>query len=176
MIEYSQAKIWKMRKIKKLFRELCFKLLGRELPGYEHVSRAKFAKRYPNHSISEDTFGLPTILDWHQGTTLKIGSYCSITKNVEIFLGGTHRMDWVSTYPFPVFFTELKQMEPEFFLTNGNVIIRNDVWLGRNCKIMSGVTIGDSAVVATGALDKKKCSCRRNCYGHTSSSNPLSVC
>lgn len=96
-----------MRKIKRLFRKIWFKLLGKELTSYEHASRAKFVKRYPNHSIGTGSYGLPTVLDWHQGTTLKIGSYCSIAKNVEIFLGGTHRMDWVSTYPFPVFLMNL---------------------------------------------------------------------
>ena len=32
---------------------------------------------------------------------LYIGTYCSIASEVQIFLGGEHRPDWVSTYPFP---------------------------------------------------------------------------
>lgn len=127
--------------------------LSKRSPEYfEHRSRLKFLKRYPNHSIGKGTYGEPRILDWHQGTLLSIGAYCSIAKNVEIFLGGTHRMDWVSTYPFAKFLPELSYLENDFIITNGNVIIGNDVWLGRDCKIMSGITIGSGAVVATGAI------------------------
>ena len=33
-----------------------------------------------------------------------------------------------------------------------SVVIENDVWIGADAKIMEGVTIGDGAVVAAGAL------------------------
>ena len=34
------------------------------------------------------------------GRKLTIGRYCSIADKVEILLGGNHRIDWVTTYPF----------------------------------------------------------------------------
>ena len=34
------------------------------------------------------------------GRRLTIGRYCSIADKVEILLGGDHRLDWASTYPF----------------------------------------------------------------------------
>ena len=31
---------------------------------------------------------------------LIVGNFCSIADNVVIYLGGNHRTDWVTTYPF----------------------------------------------------------------------------
>lgn len=141
-----------MRKLKKLIQKIWYRILRQDLPHREYSSRKKFLKTYPAYELGKGTYGFPHVLDWHQGTTLKIGNYCSIARNVEIFLGGSHRMDWASTFPFVKFYPELNHLVQEFGLTNGDVIIGNDVWLGRDCKIMSGVTIGDGAVVAAGAI------------------------
>ena len=37
------------------------------------------------------------------GRKLTIGRYCSIADKVEILLGGNHRIDWGTTYPFSAF-------------------------------------------------------------------------
>jgi acetyltransferase-like isoleucine patch superfamily enzyme len=67
---------------------------------------------------------------------------------VEIFLGGNHRTDWVSTYPFPVFheWPEARAIKGHPG-TKGDVTIGHDVWLGAGAVILSGVTIGNGAVV-----------------------------
>jgi acetyltransferase-like isoleucine patch superfamily enzyme len=60
-----------------------------------------------------------------------------------------HRVDWISTYPFPAFtdkFPEAKGIE-QFVTTKGDVTIGNDVWIGQHVTILSGVTIGDGAVI-----------------------------
>jgi virginiamycin A acetyltransferase len=75
---------------------------------------------------------------------------------VEILLGGNHRLDFVSTYPFSA--PELASIWPEAPATrayqygNGDVRIGHDVWLGSGCMILSGVTIGTGAVVAARAV------------------------
>ena len=75
--------------------------------------------------------------------------HCSTAGNVTIYLGGNHRTDWVTTYPFGhiyrnVFTTRM----PGHPATRGDVIIGNDVWIADNVTIMSGVRIGDGAVIA----------------------------
>jgi chloramphenicol O-acetyltransferase type B len=65
--------------------------------------------------------------------------------------GGNHRSDWVTTYPSNVLHRGARHIEGHP-ATNGEVTIGNDVWLGGDCKIMSGVTIGDGAIVAANAL------------------------
>ena len=87
---------------------------------------------------------------FHNNATLRVGNFCSIAKDVTIFLGGNHRTDWVTTYPFGHIHKELFNTfdgngHPA---TNGDVTIGNDVWIGYNVTIMSGVTIGDGAVIA----------------------------
>jgi acetyltransferase-like isoleucine patch superfamily enzyme len=77
---------------------------------------------------------------------LEIGNYCSFAADIRIFLGGEHRSDWISTYPF-------NALEPAFFhieghpRSKGDVLIGNDVWIGRAAVILSGVRIGNGAVV-----------------------------
>lgn len=96
------------------------------------------------------TYGVEnmTVKEWGEGSQLKIGKYCSIARGVLILLGGNHRTDWVSTYPFGHIghFPKIVSGHPQ---TNGDVIIGNDVWIGTNATIISGIKIGDGAVIAT---------------------------
>lgn len=71
----------------------------------------RFHRRYPNYSIGLGTYGMPWVHDWSEGTTLRIGSYCSIADNIQIFLGGQHRIDWVSSYPFPAYLPEAEHIK-----------------------------------------------------------------
>ena len=102
-----------------------------------------FAERY---AVGRGTYGEPTIAQWGEPTTLKVGSFCSIAGGVTIFLGGNHRTDWVTTYPFPEF-RESARTIPGAVATKGDVIIGNDVWIASGATIMSGVTIGNGAVI-----------------------------
>lgn len=101
-------------------------------------------------SCGKYTYGAPNIR-WKNNTAkLVVGNFCSIAGNVNIYMGGNHRTDWVTTYPFGHIHTN------KFDIFNGNghpstkgdVIIGNDVWIGENVTIMSGVTIGDGVVIA----------------------------
>ena len=102
--------------------------------------------------IGKYTYGTENIkLFWsNENTTLSIGNFCSIAQNVNIYLGGNHRTDWITTYPFG----HIYQNKFNIFngnghpSTKGNVIIGNDVWIGANVTIMSGVKINDGAVIA----------------------------
>ena len=111
---------------------------------------------YRSHNIGEYTYGQPTVRYGRDegGGQLIIGKFCSIADGVVILLGGNHRTDWVSTYPFGLISEEAKQI-PGHPATKGDVIIGNDVWLGQQSLILSGVTIGDGAVVAARAVVTK---------------------
>ncbi|MDX1298673.1 MAG: CatB-related O-acetyltransferase [Pseudomonas sp.] len=122
----------------------------RRLPKFER-GPARFLQRYPQYEVGVGTYGVPAVHDWQEGTSLKIGSYTSIAMNVEIFLGGHHRTEWVSTYPFPALISEASGIK-DYAVSRGNVVIGSDVWLCSNAVILSGVTIGHGAVVAAGAV------------------------
>jgi acetyltransferase-like isoleucine patch superfamily enzyme len=99
--------------------------------------------------VGEFTYGRPIVLQWDKHTRLKIGKFCSIGANVQIYLGGEHHTEWITTYPFDVLMGEAETP------SKGNVTIGNDVWLGNNVTILSGVTIGDGAVIGNGAVVTK---------------------
>ncbi len=106
------------------------------------------------YSIGDHTYGKPRVLSWGEGATLKIGKYCSISTHVIIFLGSEHRVDWVSTYPFPFLWKEARSITGHP-ATKGDVIIGNDVWIGYGVTILSGVTIGDGAAIGACSLVAK---------------------
>lgn len=113
--------------------------------------QAKFLARYPQYRYGIGSYGLPTVHDWDEGTTLEIGRYCSIADGVNIYLGGGHRPDWVTTYPFPAFVQEARHIQG-YATSRGDVRIGSDVWLCSNATILSGVTVGHGAVVAAAAV------------------------
>lgn len=97
------------------------------------------------------------ILQWREGANLTIGSFCSVSGRMVVYLGGNHRVDWGTTYPFGhVFVGAFGGRDivghPH---TNGDVTIGNDVWIGMNVTVMSGVTIGDGAVIAANSTVDK---------------------
>lgn len=69
-----------------------------------------------------------------EGAKLKIGSFCSIAEGVVVFLGGNHRADWITTFPFGHIFQEDLGGEEIVGhpMTKGDVMIGNDVWIGQN--------------------------------------------
>jgi acetyltransferase-like isoleucine patch superfamily enzyme len=103
--------------------------------------------------VGRHTYGVNNITEqWSKQAQLVIGSFCSIAANVTIYLGGNHKADRITTYPFgnvnvDVFNNKEANKENKHPATNGNVIIGNDVWIGNNVTIMSGTKIGDGAVV-----------------------------
>lgn len=106
-------------------------------------------------SIGRYTYGQNNISvrQWGEGAKLEIGSFCSIASNVTVFLGGNHRVDWITTFPFGhIFKDDLGDRCVDGHpATRGDVVIGNDVWIGHGATIMSGVTIGDGAVIAANA-------------------------
>lgn len=85
----------------------------------------------------------------HELAELRIGNFTSIGTGFRVFLGGDHRLDWATTYPFGHINLEKfnKFSGAGFNRTSGDVTIGNDVWIGETVTVMGGVTIGDGAVI-----------------------------
>lgn len=105
--------------------------------------------------VGEHSYGVPALRYWGApgGYVCRIGDFCSIADNVQIFLGGYHRPEWVTTYPFPAFekWPEVRHRR-EHTVGRGDVVIGSDVWIGSQCVIMSGITIGHGAVLGARAV------------------------
>jgi acetyltransferase-like isoleucine patch superfamily enzyme len=104
--------------------------------------------------VGRGTYGNPQIMEFGDATTLKVGSFCSIAQNVRIFLGGEHRTDWITTYPFPHMRASAHHI-PGHPTSKGDVIIGHDVWIGYGATILAGVTIGNGAVIGACAVVTK---------------------
>lgn len=92
---------------------------------------------------------------------LKIGKFCSIACGAKfIFNAANHKLDSLSTYPFPIFFEEWElpvdvDSISQAWDNHGDIIIGNDVWIGYEAVIMSGIKIGDGAIIGTRAVVTK---------------------
>lgn len=144
-----------MKIIKKIITKIKYFINPPEILVFNFFTKDIFKDK--KYIIGEYTYGKPTVLFDNEDANLNIGKFCSIADGVTIFLGGNHRTDWITTYPFNVltsYFPEGKDIKghPE---TKGDVTIGNDVWIGLNVTIMSGVSIGDGAVIAAGSLVSK---------------------
>ena len=86
-------------------------------------------------------------------TKLVIGKFCAIAAEVKFIMTGNHKLDAVSTFPFPIFQKGWEKAFNIFDLpVKGDIIIGNDVWFGYDSLIMSGVKIGHGAIIATRAV------------------------
>ncbi|MBU3153706.1 CatB-related O-acetyltransferase [Clostridium estertheticum] len=90
---------------------------------------------------------------------LIIGKFCSIACKAKFLMtSGNHTMKSLSNYTFPIFYEE-----GDFPVSNitdawdnkGDIEIGNDVWIGYDAIIMSGVKIGDGAIFGTRAVVTK---------------------
>lgn len=79
---------------------------------------------------------------------VKIGSFCSIARNFDL-QGFNHNLKLPTTYFIRKNFFKEKVKES---VSKGPVVIGNDVWIGAKCTVLSGVTIGDGAVVAANSV------------------------
>lgn len=83
---------------------------------------------------------------------LRVGSYCSIARDVDFLLGGNHRSDWVSTYPFRAAWGMPGALADGHPRREQDIVLGSDVWIGTKALILAGVRIGDGAVVGAGAV------------------------
>ena len=86
------------------------------------------------------------------GDSLVIGKFCQIASGTKFIMGSAnHRLCSVTTYPFNVFggaWTENTPPHMDQLPRKGDIIIGNDVWIGRESVIMPGIKVGDGAIIA----------------------------
>ena len=111
----------------------------------------KIRLRYPHYEVGTGTYGIPEVFEFGDKTILRVGSYTSIAAGVRILLGGEHRTDWLTTYPFPAMMSGLEDIK-DYAPSKGDVVIGSDCWICADAMILSGVTIGHGAIVAAGAV------------------------
>jgi virginiamycin A acetyltransferase len=105
-------------------------------------------------TVGKGTYGTITIQSLYitPNEKLVIGNYVSIAPNVTFLLGVNHQIDTATTFPFH---SKLIQRSPIDAISNGPIVIEDEVWIGTGAMIFSGVKVGKGAIVAAGALVTK---------------------
>ena len=93
------------------------------------------------------------------GDRLIIGKFCSIAAGTQFIMGpANHRTSSVSTYPFQVFGGAWADQAPPHLgqlPRKGDIMVGNDVWIGRESVVLPGVHIGDGAIIAARSVVAK---------------------
>lgn len=105
-----------------------------------------------NVYVGAKTYGELNVISFDSKSKVLIGCYCSIAQNVRFIVDADHNIDTLSTYPFKVKALNLVNAEA---ISKGDIIVGDDVWIGFGSTILSGVRIGQGAVIAAGALVTK---------------------
>lgn len=105
-------------------------------------------------SVGKGSYGMLHIqcLFENDNEKLSIGNYVSIAPGVQFLLGVNHQTKTITTYPL---YSRLIEPSERDSIGNGGIIIEDEVWIGTNALIMSGVTIGKGAIIGAGAVVTK---------------------
>ena len=102
--------------------------------------------------VGKNTYGGLRVYNFNRNNKLVIGDFCSIASDVMFILNADHAINTVSSFPFKVKYLHIQEFEA---ISKGDIIVDDDVWIGFRATIMSGVHIGQGAVIAAGAVVTK---------------------
>ena len=127
--------------------------------------RRKFARKFPDNDYLVNnifninlfetgihSYGELNIIDFNDDRKIKIGNFVSIAPQVYFHLSTEHFTQHISTFPFKV--RVEKSCKKESF-GKGDIVVGDDVWIGFGSQILSGVTIGQGAIIAAGSIVTK---------------------
>lgn len=149
--KYIAAGLSYIRSVKKQLGYFSFKRNWRENNKHNETYPVRIC-RAAVVSIGNYTYGPIDLVSANDEYTLMIGNYCSIGEDVRFILAMEHYTNHISTYPFKVMCIKSERDEA---ISKGDIIVDDDVWIGQRATILSGVHIGQGAVIAAGAVVTK---------------------
>ena len=102
--------------------------------------------------IGRYTYGtINALTNSNRSEKLIIGDFCSIGPNVTFIVSSEHPYKGISTYPFKV---QVCGQVGEAG-SKGDIVVKDDVWIGFGAIICSGITIHQGAIIAAGSVVTK---------------------
>ena len=126
------------------------KIKYRKLNGHNETFAANLFDHKRVH-VGNHSYGGVFCLNHNDTAVLNIGNYVSIGPDVTFIPASDHDTGTVSTFPYK---TKIVSGETEA-LSKGDITVEDDVWIGYGSMILSGVTIGQGAVIAAGSVITK---------------------
>ena len=148
--------IYKWEKKKIDVQALKLKLIWRDLNRHNFTEVGDNQSNFPVEKVTvgKFTYGKLKVIQFgNDNEKLVIGNFCSIANDVKFLLGGEHKHNMISTYPFVRIF--LDENDTTSFYSKGQIKVEDDVWLGSNVLILSGITISKGTVIAAGSVVTK---------------------
>lgn len=106
---------------------------------------------HPHVSIGRSTYLIgPRPFEFTSArSSVSIGNFCSISRDVIFLSDGGHHTQLVTSFPLEMLFPgDDVPARP----LKGPITVGHDVWIGHSAIILSGVTIGNGAVVGAGSV------------------------
>jgi acetyltransferase-like isoleucine patch superfamily enzyme len=113
--------------------------------GYKsYFADKSYTTKILNYNSRKSNGDIPNII---------IGKFCSIAINCT-FVMSNHLMNRITTSPPLKMLFSHKQGNKGSY-SKGDIIIKNDVWIGANCTIIDNITINNGAVISAGSVVTK---------------------
>src|ERR1700744_3571529 len=107
----------------------------------------------PGLEIGRYTYGSPQVRRYRGDECIvRIGSFCSLAEDIVMTVGGDHVLDRPSTFPFRARLELPGAYADGHPHSKGDIEIGHDVWIGREARVLSGVRVGDGAVIGAYAV------------------------
>ena len=106
-----------------------------------------------NVTVGNMSYGELSLYDFsvNSSSNLNIGNYVSIGPNVIFFLNENHFYKRLTTFPI----SKLQNNIIQDSYSKGSIVIEDEVWIGANSLILSGVNIVKGAIIAAGSVVTK---------------------
>lgn len=107
-----------------------------------------------NVNVGKATYGMLQVqsLFEQDGEKLIIGNYVSIAPGVQFLLGVNHQINTFTTFPLHSRFIERSPVDA---INKGPLIVEDEVWIGTDAILFSGIRVGKGAIISAGAIVTK---------------------
>ena len=143
-----------VRKLLRDYEKTAFQKKWRKANTHNYTSVGNRSFPIENVEVGKYSYGELTIQSLYvqPNEKLIIGNFVSIAPGVQFLLGVNHQLSTLTTYPL---YSRFIEYSPKDAVSKGEILIEDEVWLGTNALIMSGIKIGKGAIIAAGSIVTK---------------------